>query len=406
MGKLKAQDIRKWMEQGEHFEGRGDGDNLWLRYRTSDLYPRWILRYSLGGKAKVLHLGSYRDLSVAEARARARKMRAEVALGYDVAQAKKERTKDARAKQLAQQGAATVAVLADEFFERYIQHRWKHPAIVRGWIDNRIKPAIGSIPLTDVKPAHVDQLLRAIAKNARTVSTKVLRCLMQIFNYGVKRGLMPSNPAAVFEPADAGGEERPRTRWLTKAELERLMGAMRDARGWNLQNSLTVKLLLMLAVRKSELIRARNDEFDFEARVWRLPAGRTKTSTAIDIPLSTQAVAALNSLIQLGGNSEWLLPARKMQTRMVPHIDVNTINAAMAKSIRPLMVGCDHFTVHDFRRTARTHLEALGVAPHVAERCLNHRLKGIVGIYNRYDYFEERRMALQLWANLLEEIEG
>ena len=63
--------------------------------------------------------------------------------------------------------------------------------------------------------------------------------------------------------------------------------------------------------------------------------------------------------------------------------------------------GLPHFTVHDFRRTARTHLAALGVEPHVAERCLNHKLKGVEGIYNRHDYFEERRRALEAWGQLL-----
>jgi integrase len=127
---------------------------------------------------------------------------------------------------------------------------------------------------------------------------------------------------------------------------------------------------------------------------------------AISIPLPRQAVAALGELVRLAGHSQWLLPARKMQTRMIPYIDPNTVGAAIAKHIRPLMgENCERFTVHDFRRTARTHLEALSVLPHIAERCLNHKLKGVVGIYNRHDYFEERKAALQAWADLLGELE-
>jgi integrase len=63
------------------------------------------------------------------------------------------------------------------------------------------------------------------------------------------------------------------------------------------------------------------------------------------------------------------------------------------------------FTVHDFRRTARTHLAALGVAPHVGERCLNHAVKGVEGIYMRHDFYEERKEALQKWADLLDQLE-
>ena len=62
-------------------------------------------------------------------------------------------------------------------------------------------------------------------------------------------------------------------------------------------------------------------------------------------------------------------------------------------------------TTHDFRRTAGTHLAALGIDPHVAERCLNHKLKGVEGIYNRHDYFYERMTALEAWARLLAQLE-
>ncbi|ENB1278200.1 site-specific integrase, partial [Salmonella enterica] len=98
------------------------------------------------------------------------------------------------------------------------------------------------------------------------------------------------------------------------------------------------------------------------------------------------------------------LPARKMQHRMIPHIQESTLPVALAK-VRREMAEVPNFTIHDFRRTARTHLAALGVDPVVAERCLNHRIKGVEGIYNRHQYFEERRAALELWAGLLVSLE-
>jgi integrase len=116
-------------------------------------------------------------------------------------------------------------------------------------------------------------------------------------------------------------------------------------------------------------------------------------------------VAILRELVRLGNGSAWLLPARKMQERMIPHIDLNTVGAALAKNIRPLMPDSANFTVHDFRRTARTHLAALGVLPHIGERCLNHKVKGVEGIYNRHDFFDERKEALQKWADLLDQLE-
>jgi len=87
----------------------------------------------------------------------------------------------------------------------------------------------------------------------------------------------------------------------------------------------------------------------------RLPAVRTKTSAAVDIPLSDSAIECLRKLIELGYGSEYLLPARKRQDRMLPHIHENTLNVAMAK-VKALMQGVENFTLHDFRRTARTHM--------------------------------------------------
>ncbi len=73
--------------------------------------------------------------------------------------------------------------------------------------------------------------------------------------------------------------------------------------------------------------------------------------------------------------------------------------------VKPLLDGVEPFTIHDFRRTARTHLAALGVEPHIAERCLNHKIDGVEGIYNRHAYFPERREALAKWARFLEACE-
>lgn len=408
MGKLSDVTIRNWIKAGERFEARGDGDGLYLRFRERDAAPRWLFRYQLAGQPRKVDLGSYKTLSLADARKSAKELRARVALGYDVAAEKMERKQESAARIEVERNVVTVSKLADEYLlERIIGH-WKHPNIVRGRIERDIKPAIGHLPLADVRPSHVDALLKSIVKRgAPTMATDVLRWLKRMFDYAVKREMVLTNPAAAFDPSDAGGKEEARDRWLSDTELSRLLAAMKVARGWAHQNTLTVKLLLMLAVRKSELMEAPIKEFDLEAGVWTLPAERTKTSQAVDIPLPRQAIVALGELVRMAGHSAWLLPARKMQTRMVPHIDVNTVGAAIGKNIRPLL-GEDFrpFVVHDFRRTARTHLESLGVQPHVAERCLNHKLKGVVGVYNRHDYFNERADALQLWADRLDELEA
>ncbi|EEW7051079.1 site-specific integrase, partial [Escherichia coli] len=264
---------------------------------------------------------------------------------------------------------------------------------------------IGHMKAEDVKPRHIDEMLKAIVdRGAPTIATDVLRWTRRIFDYGIKRHVLEINPCSAFEVSDAGGKESSRDRWLTREELIRFFQAMRTAKGFSRQNELTFKLLLALCVRKMELCAARWEEFDLDNAVWHLPEERSKNGDPIDIPLVPPVIEWLKELRVLSCNSAWVLPARKMQHRMIPHIQESTLPVALAK-VRAEMPEVPDFTIHDFRRTARTHLAALGVDPVVAERCLNHRIKGVEGIYNRYQYFDERTSALAKWTNLLVSLE-
>jgi integrase len=405
MPKLTDMQIRAWIKAGERFEGRSDGGGLYLRFREADKSPSWRFRYKLAGKPRAMLIGSYAELSLAKARETVKELSARVSLGYDVAGEKQERKAEALEKIEADKNALRVSALAAEYFERQILPRWKHPDILRRRIDKDINPHIGNMKVEDVKPRHIDDMLKSIVdRGAPTIATDVLRWTRRIFDYGIKRHSLEINPCSAFEIADAGGKEVSRDRWLNRDELIRLFQAMRTAKGFSRQNEITFKLLLALCVRKMELCAARWEEFDLDAAIWHFPSERSKNGDAIDIPLPTQAVEWLRELHTFSCNSAWVLPARKMQNRMIPHIQESTLPVALAK-VRAEMSDVPNFTIHDFRRTARTHLAALGVDPVVAERCLNHRIKGVEGIYNRHQYFEERKSALAQWVDLLVALE-
>lgn len=407
MGKLTDIQIRTWVKGGEHFEGRADGEGLYLSFPKNYTTPMWKFRYRFLGKQRIMNIGSYASLSLAKARETAKELSAKVALGHDVAGEKQQRKRDAVAKIEAEKTAWTVDYLCDQFFERVILPKWKHSDIVRRRIENDIKPKIGKMKAEDVRPRHIDEMLQVIVKRgAPTVANDVLRWTKRIFDFAIKRHVVETNPASAFDCSDAGGREESRERWLTREEISKLFAAMRDMLGrFSVENLYAVRLLLLLAVRKEELIAAPWSEFDLENAIWHLPEERTKTNVAIDIPLPPMAVETLKELYRSANGSSYVFPARKMQHRMVPHIDLNTLNAALSKHIRPKLNGVPNFTIHDFRRTARTHLAALGVDPFIAERCLNHKIKGVEGTYNRHDYFDERKAALNQWANLLKSLE-
>jgi len=159
----------------------------------------------------------------------------------------------------------------------------------------------------------------------------------------------------------------------------------------------------VLCVRKGELLGVRWEEFDLTGStplgaVWHLPATRTKTGAPLDIPLVSTAVGWLHELRALNAGGEYLFPKRRRDRReRVLHVGSDTLNAALQR----VKHGLCPFTLHDLRRTARTQLAALGVRREVAERCLGHAIRGVEGIYDRHDYFKERRAALEQWTAVL-----
>ena len=83
------------------------------------------------------------------------------------------------------------------------------------------------------------------------------------------------------------------------------------------------------------------------------------------------------------------------------HVSDSYLNKPINQVAYPLMADVPPFTIHDLRRTMRTHLSKLGVNRFVAERCLNHKIPNVEGIYDAHDYLEERRVALTKWAEFL-----
>jgi len=401
MAKLSDMEIRNWIKSNERFDMRGDGDGLYLSYREAFAFPIWRFRYRFAGAQRIMNIGSYRDVSLADARKISKEYRARVSLGYDVAGEKQERKREAIAKIEAENNAYTMARLADEYFQKRVLGVWKHPNIVRARIEKDIKPAIGHLSVDAVTPRHIEALLQSVVKRgAPTMANDVLRWLKRMFNHAIKMHMITHNPALAFDIADAGGQEQARKRNLSRDEIAKLFSAMKTAKGFSVENELCIKLLLALAVRKSELIGASWKEFDLDAGLWHLPAIRTKTEAAITIPLSNTVLGWFNELKRLSCGSEWVLPARKMQNNL--HMAESTLSVALAK----VKHGLEPFTIHDMRRTAKTLLASLGVKPHISERCLNHKIKGVEGIYDGYDYFEERKLALNALSDLLIQIEG
>ncbi|MBU2893536.1 site-specific integrase [Colwellia sp. D2M02] len=379
------------------------GSGLYLVVRNSAT-PYWMLRYSSNGKRKEITLGQYPDLSLADAKADAAIKKREVNLGSDPLIAR---------KRIKEQSIKLVDDLFADWFDNDIAKRLKHPNIPKRVYTKDVKPFIGDMPLDQVNARDIRKIIQAISDDRPTIANDALMYLKQLFRHGIKLDLIAHNPASAFTVSDAGGVEKSRDRYLTLDEITKAFKVFQQHPAkFNRDNYLACALLVTLGVRKSELCCAKWEEFELDKALWHLPEGRSKTGAPITIPLPNQVLVWLNELTMRACGSDYVFPARRASKK--PHMGDDTLNRAISsmfgheagrKTQPPNLMGdIKPFSPHDLRRTFRSLAASQGVAGHVAERCLNHKLKGVEGIYDRHDYLEERKDAHTKVTNLLEPV--
>lgn len=407
MGKLTVKNLESFANPKEENRNKtkiySDGGGLYFVVPKKGS-PYWMLRYTYNKKRRELTLCKYDDISLADVRLEAAKKMQLLRSGVDLMLAKK------RSKQ---EKMATVNDLFSDWHKGNVK-RLKHPGIPERIFRKDISPHIGEHKIEDITARDIRHIIHKIAESGRpTIANDALMYCKQLFNHGVKLDLIAANPAGAFSVSDAGGVEKSKDRFLTTDEITAVFAIFREnITSFTRNNYLACTLLLLLGVRKGELTEAKWNEFDLEKKIWSLPKERSKSGVGIDIPLPALAIKWLEELRILAFDSEYVFPNRRSSKR--PYMGADTLNRAISKlfgrepgrKVQPpnIMGDIEHFTVHDLRRTCRSLMAKLSVPGHVAERCLNHKLKGVEGIYDRYDYFDERKEAHDKLANLLEEI--
>lgn len=394
--KLKARQAGKYtVDRGLYFRISEEGNGFWM------------LRYSINEKRREFVFARYgrppEGMTLADARLESARLRSMVNKGIDPAEEKK-RTQLIALK--------TLDDIAQDWLGE-CRKRLENPQIPERVYRNDIAASIGGLSIERVTALDVLGIIRRINESGRpSIANDALHYLKQIFNHGIKLGLISSNPAIAFSVKDAGGIEESRSRALSLNELDTVFRVFRERSDtFTRENYLAMAILLTLGVRKGELIAATWNEFDFNNETWSLAADRTKTGVEIVIPLPEVVIEWLQELKVRAVGSTYVFPARRASKRRA-FISDDTLNHALAKLFgqkvdakkNPLPnylgeAGIEHFVVHDLRRTCRSLLAANSVPSHIAERCLNHKLRGVEGIYDRYDYMNERREALAKIAN-------
>jgi len=241
------------------------------------------------------------------------------------------------------------------------------------------------------------QMIERIAERSDSVARHAFEIASVIFGHGVAKHFVKHNPCAGLKLTAILGlrpARRERIK-LNEAELRELFAKLP---GLGYVNSRAVKILLATCVRKSELLQAKRDHVNFDAAVWTIPDENSKTGKGFVIPLAKPVADWFRELAALNSKNGWILPGLNDH-----HLSRTTLNVAIGR-----LQGLRAFAPHDLRSTARSYLtsDRIGVSLVVAERCLNHSLGGLVAIYDQHDYLNERRHALELWANFLCELEA
>jgi integrase len=252
-------------------------------------------------------------------------------------------------------------------------------------LDRIVLPQWKGRQITGISRADVRDCIETVMqRGAFAMAGRTLTVIRAFFNWCVGRGLIENSPCMGLIPPPAG---RPRDRVLSDDELATVLRT-----GMTLPDPFgpIVMFLALTGQRRSEVANMRWEELDLDKGVWTIPARRTKTRRSHVVHLTPQMVA--------------LLPLRQEgQSLVFPSAQGKTYEYFSAmKKRHDAVSGIKGWVLHDLRRTVATGMAALGVAPHVADKILNHQsgaISGIVAVYQRHEFMAERKAAIELWSN-------
>ena len=399
--KLSDIQIRHWIKAGKPV-AQSDGGGLTFTLSKGGT-AAWVLRYRHAGKPRELTLGRYPDKSLTQAREDARKARASIQNGIDVAREKQvvsiERAAAKSLKQLATDYKdKTFPSLATNTVKQRRQH-----------IDGIIIPKLGRLSAREVTPADVISVVEDVGKKSINVAELVFTAISEIFKHGVGRQVVTTNPCAGISVSAICGKPEPKRQRLklTEEELRTILPALPSI---GESNAIAVKILLATCVRIGELAKAEWSHVDFDKSEWFIPDVNSKTGRGFIVPLTPAVSGWFKQLHTLACSSAYVLPARQVRRRNNHggeiHYEPRALNSMLNKlcsKLKEKETPVRRFTPHDLRSTARSWLssESINASLLVAERCLNHTLGGLVSVYDKHDYLTERRKVLELWTDIL-----
>ena len=348
----------------------------------------WAVRYRHNGATRKFTLGSHPAIDLKAARALAGKALRAAAEGRDPGQEKAQ----ARAA-----SADTIDRAVAQFIERHCKRKnrprtaQETERLLRLHVMPRWRGrAVSSITRRDV----LDVLDRVVDAGAPIAANRVLAATRKLFNWLLARDIIATSPCAGVKPPT---DERSRDRVLDDKELRAVWLAAEEI-GWPF--GAMVKVLVLTGQRRDEVARMEWSEIDFGDKLWTLPRERVKNDEKHEVPLSGAAIAVLKSVPRIAGS------------RYVFTTNGKAPSSGYSKGKRrldALLSDMPPWRLHDLRRTTASGMARLGINLPVIEKVLNHAsgsFAGIVGVYQKHGFSQEKRRALEAWAAFVAGLAG
>lgn len=347
----------------------------------------WHFRFTWLGKQSRISFGTYPEIGIKEARARRDEARELVATGVDPREARKEAERE-----LHEAHGKTFRRVYEEwltFRKDKLSEGTKKG--IRIAMDNDVLPLIGDRQITAIKRSDVISLIRKIeGRGALTSSVKTRQWMGQVFNYAIAIGVLETNPSAEMHVVTQKIEAYKPRPFAAFGDVKEIIQAIRDC-PINIQSKTAVLLMIYTACRPGEVRFAQWSEIDFDTATWTIPANRMKMRRDHVIPLSTQAVDLLKSMLPLSADLAYVFPGRGIAKPIGPNYatDVMKLCGLQGKQ-----------SPHGFRHMFSTEMNHRGYASDWIERQLAHVDSSVIReTYNHATYLEQRRGMMQDWAD-------
>ncbi|MBX7527753.1 tyrosine-type recombinase/integrase [Qipengyuania vesicularis] len=393
---LKALSIKNFSPRDKTYR-KSDEKGLYLEIRPSGS-RLWFLKYRIDGQEKRIGLGSYPDVSLADARKARDEARIKIRTGRDPLQERK------MAKIEARIGAGnTFDSVAEDFITTRLEanHKAESTIAKARWFLSHLSLSIGKRPIAEIEPAELLAALKKIEKRGhRETAVRTRNFASRVFRHGVATARCKSDPAHLL----SGALATPIVKHHAAIIEPRLLGEfLRAIDGFT--GGPIVKLAMQLSphvfLRPGELRQGRWEEIDWDEKYWTIPADRTKLRRPHAVPLSHQSLEYLRELEQHSGGFGLMFIGQRSHLRPMSE---NALNAAF----RRMGFGSDVVTAHGLRSTASTLLNESGLwHPDAIERALAHGHSDQTrGTYARGQHWEERIAMAQWWSDYLDRVKA